>query len=153
MADYRYRPRHQPPLRSDRVLLRPLEHVFAGFSVIIGGVLLVNLVVPGPLVGIYRLPDIVYFIVGSLVASGGLAVLLGLQWPRVTISTGWSIERAGWIVHGTGWAGATIVLLNLEPVMVFGVITGTALSTASLLRFLLLRTVEKQARQDTGKED
>lgn len=125
----------------------------AGFSVIIGIILVANVAVPEPIVGIYRLPEIVYCIVGALVSLGGLTVLVGLQWPRTTISTGWSIERAGWIVHGSGWAGATLVLCNLQPVMLFGVITGTALAAASALRFLLLRTVEKQARHDTGKEE
>lgn len=153
MGDYKYRPKHNPPRRSDRVLLRPFEHAFALFSVVVGGTLVVNVSIPHPVVGIYRLPDVVYCIVGTLVGLGGLAALTGLQWQRRAISVGWSIERAGWIVHGTGWAGATLVLLNLEPVMVFGVISGTTLAATSLLRFMLLRTVEKQARADTGKEN
>lgn len=152
MADYSYRPRRIPPRRIDRFLARPHEHVWAGFSALLGCLLCINVFLPDAMIGIYRLPDVLYLIIGVLVAVGGAASIAGLQISRDRLSLGWALERAGQTVQGAGWVGAVIVLLNIEPLMVFGVIVSASLVLTSALRVLLLQTVEKQAREDTGKE-
>lgn len=152
MPDYRYRPKHHPPRRSDRLDARPGEHFASAFSIIVGAVLLASTTGTTPFIGIDRLGLPVYITLGILLIGGGGAALIGIQWPRESISVGWVIERVGCIVCASGWAAATVVLTQVRPLMFFGLLVCGFLSMFYVFRFRLLNRVELQAREDTGKE-
>lgn len=146
MPDYPYRVLHDPPHRSDRVTVRPWEHDIAGFNVLLGTLLLVEATPWVRLLGVYALPTVIYAAAGALLAGGGLAALAGLQWPRRSISVGWAVERFGWLSTAAGWVAIGAVLLNVDPLMVPGIILAAFLAAGAALRWRLLGHVEDEAR-------
>lgn len=152
MADYIYDPWHRPPIRVDRIGVRPGEHLAGLFSLVVGAALLASTAEPDLFLGIDLLPPIVFLVLGALLLVGGAASLTGLQWPRSGISVGWWVERVGCILAGTGWLGAAGVLTQIDPIPLFGFIVGAFLAVFYALRFRLLNRVELTARENTGKE-
>lgn len=146
MPDRHRHAKHIPPNALDHILAHPAELVLSAWWVFIG-VWLANLFIdpekdsiPYPLIGGMALAFIV----------GGLLVIAGVLWWGTRLTTAWAIERAGWVLAGTGRAAYFIAGVYIGFSSMVGLSVGLTMSLIAILRVCALYSLERQVRKDVA---
>lgn len=148
MPTHVYRPTHNPPTHWDRVLVHPLESVVAALSLLFGVIVLAGLVLPGysPSASLREMPVLIVLLEGLFMASGGVLASIGLQWTGDDVSTGWALERFGWLLSGAGFLTYAISVSRHSPDSTLAWVVPGSLGLAALLRCWVLVLIERRTR-------
>lgn len=133
------------------MLVRPFEHWFSWLNMILGLGLLVEPILTQSVIHVYLLPWYLYTLIGGLLFLAGAASIIGLQWPRRSLSYGWALERTGWLLSAGAWLISAVVIAAVSPFMFVGFTLALTMVGVSALRWWLLDTVEKRTRADTAE--
>lgn len=148
MTERVYRPRHEPPKVSDRVLSHPGTAIFSLWSIGAGLSLLLSALVDEISVSasVSRFPDLLTLFLALCMGIGGIFATLGLLFPRKKIDSSWIMERMGWTLAGAGWAGYAIAFLSVYHGSILAWGTSFAVALMAVVRIFALVCIEKEAR-------
>lgn len=149
MPTHVYQPPHSPPTHWDRVLVHPLETVVAGLSFAFGVIVLLGLTVPGftPSTSLREMPLAISVLEGVFMVAGGVLASIGLQWSGDDVSTGWALERFGWLLAGAGFLTYSISVSWHFPASTLAWVVPGCLGLAALLRCWVLVLIERRTRR------
>lgn len=148
MPTHIYQPRRFPVTAWDRVLVHPLETAVGMLAGICGLVNLFSLVIPSftPSPALENMWWPVVLAEGIFLAVGGALVFAGLQWVGDDVSTGWSLERFGWLLVAGGFITYGITVIVEYPDSLFSWGIPVVLGAASLLRCWVVLLIERAMR-------
>lgn len=149
MPAHVYKPLKDPPALWERILVHPLETTVLVAALVVGALVVASLA-PGsftPSQALKELPLVVVITVSTLLLVGAWLGTVGLFWVGDTVSTGWELERWGWILLCGGfqtYAGSVIILY---PHSVFSWGLPAALGLGCFLRFVSVLLLERNTRR------
>lgn len=148
MPTHVYKPVHSPPSWWDRVLVHPMETGVSVISGIFGVVVLLGLLLPGftPSPSLNEILWPLVAVQGVFLAVGGALAFAGLQWAGDDVSTGWALERFGWLVSAGGFLTYGAAVLDEYPDSIISWGLPIALGLASLLRCWSVVRIERAMR-------
>ena len=149
MPTHVYKPVHDPPTWRDRLLVHPMEVPVAAMLVLSGGVAGLALLVPGftPNRSLDAMPGLTVVLVAAFLFAGGILALTGLYWRGDNVSTGWALERFGWLLASGGFATYAISVCWHFPGSLFAWGFPLGLGIACFFRFWSLVKIEEATRQ------
>lgn len=153
MPTHIYQPRHQRVTAWDRVLVHPLETGVSVISGVFGVVVLLGLLLPNftPSPSLNEITGLLVAAQGAFLAVGGALAFAGLQWAGDDVSTGWALERFGWLVSAGGFLtyGAAVREEYPDSLLSWGL--PIALGLSSLLRCWVVLLIERALRSSIAK--
>lgn len=78
---------------------------------------------------------------------GGILAIVGIFWFGDNVSTGWELERLGWILSAGGLLVYGVSTLWHYPESIYSWMTPTLLGLGGLLRFLSVYLIERHTRR------
>lgn len=94
-----------------------------------------------------HMPALVVWLFALFLMGGGVLSLLGLNWPGDDVSTGWALERFGWLLSFGGFTVYTISVCWHYPDSIFSWLVPGVIALGCLLRFWSLVLIERSVRQ------
>lgn len=147
MPTHVYQPRNTPPTLWDRLMVHPTDTVIAVATIVLGVVALFGLAVELTVSkSLEQIPAYLVVLIAGFLAAGGAAVLVGLYWNGEDISTGWALERFGWLFIFGGFGTYAAAVMWRYPESVFSWALPLTLCAASILRFVSILLIERGTR-------
>lgn len=149
MPTHVYKPLRNPPNWLDRLMVHPMDTTVAAVSLVFAILLALSAVIPGftPSVSLEEMPVYISISLAAAFATGGLLILVGLNWLGEEVSRGWALERFGWLLAAGGFLGYCISVSWIHPGSVFSWGIPLALATGSLLRYWSIILIERSTRR------
>lgn len=148
MPTHVYKPVHDPPTLWDRMLVHPLEAIVSLLSLGFGAIVLSGLIIPGfsPSPSLQEMPFVIVLFEGIFLTLGGGLAFIGLQWFGDDVSTGWALERFGWLLAGGGFLTYAISVSWHFPSSVLAWVVPGTLGLGAILRCWVLVLIERHTR-------
>lgn len=149
MPAHVYKPLKDPPSLGERILVHPLETTVLVTAMVVGALIAASMA-PGtftPSSALEELPVAVVITVATLLLVGAWLGTVGLFWVGDTVSTGWELERWGWLLLAGGFLTYAGSVISLYPHSVFSWGIPTALGFGCLLRFVSVLLLERNTRR------
>lgn len=149
MPTHVYKPMRNPPNWWDRMLVHPMDTTVAVVAVLFGLLVALSLVVPEfiPSKAMDKMPWPVVVLVAGFLGVGGGVSLAGLNWWGDNVSTGWALERCGWLLAAGGFATYAISVSWHYPGSLFAWTVPLALGAGSAVRALSIALIERSVRR------
>ena len=142
------RPRNEPPSRMDRMRIHSSDLGLALLSLVISAQVLATALIPRyePSLTLIGIHPILAFFLAVFIGVGGVLAIRGLLWSGDIVSSGWTLEKIGWILVGSGWLGyAALVAEAFHESSISYSIPGV-LGVLALIRAYVVWTIEKDTR-------
>lgn len=151
MPDRIYISIHEPPTVWDRFWAHAFQVTFTALSGLLGIAIIAGSLHPDwvPSKSIDQMPNLVAFVIGVFVFTGAALVIAGALWPG-KLSGKLQLDRAGWILYGTGWGCYSIAVIYSYPESVISWGAHLAMALAAAAGFFVSILVERQVRRRTG---
>lgn len=149
MPTHVYHPTRSPASWWDRLLVHPIDSAVALLAVMFGALAALSMVTGGftPSKSLDSMPTIVVWLFALFLVTGGVLALLGLNWPGEDVSTGWALERFGWLLSFGGFTVYTISVCWHYPGSIFSWLVPGVIAIGCLLRFRSLVLIERSVRR------
>lgn len=149
MPTHVYKPLRNPPNWWDRLLVHPMDTTAAVVAVFFGALVALSLVLPEfiPSKSMDKMPWPVVILVSGFLGTGGGIALTGLNWWGDNVSTGWALERCGWLLAAGGFVTYSISVSWHYPESIFSWLIPAALGLGSAIRFLSILYIERGVRR------
>ena len=125
-----------------------MDVAVAILSLLFGVLALASLTFHGftPSKSVENLPVLWVVLVAGFLSGGGMLTLIGLNWAGEDVSTGWALERFGWLVTAGGFTAYGITVLSQYPESVFSWVAPLILGLGGVLRCWSLFKLEQNTR-------
>lgn len=143
--------------KDDPLWWRALRHSndvgLAVLPVVISGIVLAIPFAPGfePSKSLAGLPGWISLGLASIIGTGGVLACLGLLWTGKVISTGWTLERTGWLLVFGGWDGYAVAVFFYFPHSTMGWIIPGFLGALGVIRLVAVWWIERLIRPSAEK--
>lgn len=143
-----YKPLNDPPSLWDKILVHPMDFAVGLISVWFGVVTILAVIIDGfiPSPALEAIAPAIVFAVSTSLLLGGTTSLVGLFWNGDNLSTGWDLERVGWLMSTGGFISYSISVSMLYPFSVFSWGVPAGLALGCLLRFWAVVKLERNTR-------
>lgn len=120
----------------------------ATLPIVLSLVVLVSAFLPSfePSMSLARIPDVLNVALASIIGTGGVVALCGLLWNGKVVSTGWTLERSGWLLVAGGWDGYAAAVLYYFPEQVIAWVIPAYLGALALVRAIVVYIIERILR-------
>lgn len=149
MPSHVYPPRHNPPSFMDRLLMHTSDAgVSALLTVPVALQVILAPLLPGyePSNTLDTLSVIASIGMAVMLGAGGVLATMGLFWSGHVVSTGWALERCGWIFVAGGWSGFSYMALMGDPSTTLAWYIPGALSLMAWARLVVIVKIEHATR-------
>ena len=153
MPTHVYQPSRNPPRWGDRLMVHPLDSTAAFIALLFGAFVALSLLVPEfiPSKSMDRMPWPVVVLVSGFLGTGGAVAVTGLNWWGDNVSTGWALERFGWLLVTGGLLTYGISVAWHYTDSVFSWLVPLILGAGSLLRALSILLIERGVRRTLSR--
>lgn len=149
MPTHVYQPHRNPPTWWDRLMVHPFDSTAAFIALLFGAFVALSLLVPEfvPSKSMDKMPWPVVVLVSGFLGTGGAVAMTGLNWWGDNVSTGWALERCGWLLAAGGFITYSISVSWHYPESVFAWAIPLALGLGSAIRALSIVFIERSTRR------
>jgi hypothetical protein len=129
-------------------MVHPFDSTAALIALLFGVFVAISLLTPDfvPSKSMDKMPGLVVVLVSGFLGTGGAVAITGLNWWGDNVSTGWALERFGWLLAAGGFITYSISVSWHYPESVFSWAIPLALGLGSALRALSIFFIERSVR-------
>lgn len=155
MPTHVYQPSRNPPRWGDRLMVHPLDSTAAFIALLFGAFVALSLLVPEfiPSKSMDKMPWPVVVLVSGFLGAGGAVAVTGLNWWGDNVSTGWALERFGWLLASGGFITYSLSVSWHYPESLFAWVIPLALGLGSALRALSILLIERGVRRKLAEAE
>ena len=141
--------RHDPPSLGDRIHIHSSDAGLASLLTLPVAIqVLITPFLPGyePSNTLSTLSAVASLGMAVMLGAGGVLATMGLFWRGNVVSTGWALERVGFIFIGGGWGGFAYMAFDRSPLTTIAWYIPLVLAFLAFFRSRVVKRIEADLR-------
>ena len=142
-------PKNDPPTLRDRIDLHSSDAGLAALLTLpVASQVFLAPLLPGytPSNTLSTLSVIASVVMAVMLGAGGVLATMGLFWRGNIVSTGWALEKVGFIFVGGGWGGFAWMAFDRNPTTTIAWYIPLVLSFLAFYRYRVVKRIEAEMR-------